>query len=118
MLAQASAATTAPSNRTALLVSVRKNWRSGVCRWRIHAVRSVKPGRRVPFIAQPSGRTSRLLEQPGDGGSEASALCGQPVLGVGGAAGDELSLHDPRALQPVEALRKRCRRDAGKRLAK
>src|SRR5919204_605052 len=67
MLAQARAPTTAPSSRTALLVSVRRNWRSGVCRWRTHAVRSVKPGRRVPFIAQPRGRTSRLLEQPGDG---------------------------------------------------
>ena len=39
MFTQASAATAMPSSTTALPVSVRRNTRSGVCRFRAHAVR-------------------------------------------------------------------------------
>src|SRR2546421_6198300 len=116
MLAQASATSAAPSRITALLDSVRRKLRSGVCRFRTQAVCSLKPELAVPFTARPRGRASRLLKQPADGGCQAPALRCQPVLGVGGTAGNELALDDAGRLELLEALGERCRRDPRQRL--
>src|SRR2546429_2256669 len=118
MLAQTSATRAAPSKTTALLDSVRRKLRSGVCRFRTQAVRSVKPERAVPFIARPRGRASRLLEHAGDRGCQAPAPDGQPVLGVRRAAGDEAALEDPRLLELLEPLGEGRPRDTGHRLPK
>ena len=74
MLAQASAATVAASRTAALPVSVRRNWRSGVCRFCVHTVRrengeAEAPGSVTPgFSRAPLQHTTETrLVPPGQG---------------------------------------------------
>jgi len=60
--------------------------------------------KRAPALG-PAALTALVLEQPGDGQGEAFAAAGQGVLGVGGTAGDQATLDDPRRLELLQPLR-------------
>ncbi len=77
MLAQASAATMAASKTAALPVSVRRNWRSGVCRFCVHTVRRENGEAEAPGWVTPgfSRGPLQLATHAGRGG--------HPVAGRG-----------------------------------